>query len=56
MAHNIFTVPVITSMIGILPWSKKEIRDIDILTRKQMALQGVFMCPVISTVYIKGEK
>ena len=41
-AHNTFPVPVLTPRIGALPWTKKEIKDLDILTRKQMLMQGSF--------------
>ena len=41
-AHNTFAVPVLTPTIGVLPWTKKEIKDLDILTRKQMSMQGSF--------------
>ena len=41
-AHNTFPVPVLTPTIGALPWTKKEIKDLDILTRKQMLMQGSF--------------
>ena len=38
-AHNTFAVPVLTPKIGVLPLTKKEIKD---LTRKQMSMQGSF--------------
>ena len=41
-AHNTFAVPILTPTIGVLPWTKKEIRDLDILMRKQMSMQGSF--------------
>ena len=33
---------VIAPTIGILPWTKKEIKDLDILTRKQLTINGSF--------------
>ena len=41
-AHNTFAVPVLTPTIRVLPWTKKEIKGLDILTRKQMSMQGSF--------------
>ena len=41
-AHNTFAAPVLTPTIGVLPWTKKEIKDLDILTRKQMSMQRSF--------------
>ena len=39
-AHNTLAVPVITPTIGILQWTKKEICDIDIATRKILSYTG----------------
>ena len=39
-AHNTLAVPVITPTIGILQWTKKEICDIDIATRKILSCTG----------------
>ena len=33
-AHNTFAVPVLVPTFGILDWTKKEVEDIDIKTRK----------------------
>ena len=41
-AHNAFAVPVVTSTIGILKWTKKEISDLDIITRKIITMSGGF--------------
>ena len=41
-AHNAFAVPVVTPTIGILKWIKKEISDLDILTRKIISMSGGF--------------
>ena len=40
--HNTFAVPVISYTIGILDWTKKEIQDLDITTRKYFAMNGSF--------------
>ena len=42
IAHNAFAVPVVTLTIGILKWTKKEINDLDIATRKIITMTGVF--------------
>ena len=39
-AHNTFAVPIITPTIGILDWTKKEIEDLDIMTRKTITMTG----------------
>ena len=39
-AHNTLTVPVFTPTIGILQWTKKEICDIDVATRKILSYTG----------------
>ena len=40
--HNTFTVPVITPTIRILPWTKKETKDLDIPTRRQLTINGSY--------------
>ena len=40
MAHNIFAVPVFTLTFGILDWTKDEIQNIDIRTRKILTCTG----------------
>ena len=40
--HNTFTVPIVTPTIGILPWKKKKIKDLDILTRRQLTINGSY--------------
>ena len=40
IAHNVFAVPVLTSTIGILDWSKKEVQQLDIKIIKAMAMAG----------------
>ena len=42
IAHNAFVVPVLTPTIGILIWTKKEIRDIDIASRNMLTIAGGF--------------
>ena len=39
IAHNTFTIPIITPTVGILDWNKKEI---DIMTRKIISMNGEF--------------
>ena len=38
--YNTFAVPVITLTVGILDWTKKEIRQLDITTRKILNYTG----------------
>ena len=40
VAHNTFAVPVITPTVGILDWTKEEIRQLDITTRKTLNYTG----------------
>ena len=42
IAHNIFAIPVITPTFGILNWTKEELEQIDIKTRKLLTLSGSF--------------
>ena len=39
-AHNTFAIPVLMPTIGILNWTKQEIRDLDIVTRKILTYTG----------------
>ena len=39
-AHNTFAIPVLTPTIGILNWTKQEIRDLDIATREILTYTG----------------
>ena len=41
-AHNTFAIPVITPTFGILTWSKEELQQIDVKTRKLLTLSGSF--------------
>ena len=47
VAHNAFavppTLPTPTSTVGILDWTCKEIDQIDIKTRKTLAISGILM-------------
>ena len=42
IAHNTFAVPVITPTAGILDWTKKEVKDLDVMTRKIISMNGGF--------------
>ena len=42
IAHNSFAIPVITPTVGILDWTKEEIKNIDIRTRKILSVTGNF--------------
>ena len=39
-AHNTFAIPVITPTIGIINWTKQEIRNLDIETRRILTYTG----------------
>ena len=41
IAHNAFAVPVIIPTIGILNWTKRDISDLDITTRKILTMAVV---------------
>ena len=42
VAHNEFAVPTLTSTVGILDWTCKEIDQMDIKTRKTLTMSGGF--------------
>ena len=42
IAHNIFAIPVVTPTFGILNWTKEELEQIDIKTRKLLTSSGSF--------------
>ena len=42
VAHNAFAGPTLTSTVGILDWTCKDIDQIDIKTRKTLAMSGSF--------------
>ena len=41
-AHNTFAIPVLVPTFGILDWTKKEVEDIDVKTRKMLTQGGNF--------------
>ena len=41
-AHNTFAIPVVTPTFGILNWTKDELSDIDVKTRKILTATGNF--------------
>ena len=41
-AHNTFAIPVLTPTFGILEWTKKEIEQMDVKTRKLLNMSGNF--------------
>ena len=41
-AHNAFAVPVLTPTFSILDWTKEEIHDLDVKTRKILTVNGSF--------------
>jgi hypothetical protein len=41
-AHNTFAIPVLTPTFGILDWTKKEVEQMDVKTRKLFCLFGKF--------------
>ena len=57
IAHNAFAVPVVTPTIGILKWTKKEINDLDIATRKIITMTGGFhQASDIDRLYVERKK
>ena len=42
IAHNTFAVPIITSSVGILDWTNKEVKDLDVMARKIISMNGGF--------------
>ena len=42
IAHNAFAVALVIPTIGILKWTKKEISDLDVTTRKILTMTGSF--------------
>ena len=56
VAHNRFPVPNITSKVGILDWTCKEIDPVDIKTRKTLAMSGSFHPTVTLIGYTFAEK
>ena len=57
IAHNAFAIPLITRTIGILKWTKKEINDLDIATRKSICMSGGFhQASDIDRLYVERKK
>ena len=42
IAYDTFAVAIFVPTIGILDWNKKEIKDLDVATRKIMSMSGSF--------------
>ena len=42
IAHNTFAVPILTPTIGILNWTKQEVKELDVMTRKITSMNGGF--------------
>ena len=56
VAHNAFAVPTLTSTVGILDWTCKEIDQMDIKSRKTLAMSGSFIPTVMLIGYISVEE
>ena len=41
-AHNCFAMPILTPTFGIVDWSKSEVLEIDVKTRKLLTMLGAF--------------
>ena len=54
IAHNSFALPIITRTIGILNWTKDEIKSLDIAMRKLLTMNGAFhQSSDMNRLYIK---
>ena len=42
IAHNTFAIPVLTTTVEVIDWTIKEIKEIDIRTRRHLTLNGNF--------------
>ena len=42
IAHNTFAVSIVTTTMGVMQWTKKEIQDLDISKRKYLIMKGSF--------------
>ena len=42
LAHNTFAVPLLTPTFGILDWTKEDVLQMDVKTRKLLCLSGSF--------------
>ena len=57
IAHNMFAILSITPTVGILDWNKKEIKDLDIMTRKIISVNGGFhLASDINRLYTSRTK
>ena len=57
ITHNAFAIPIVTPTIGILKWTKKEINDLDIVTRKIIMMTGGFhQASDIDRLYVERKK
>ena len=57
VAHNTFAIPVITPTFGILNWTKDELSDIDVKTRKILTSTGSFhVNSNVDRLYTHGNK
>ena len=58
--HNIFAIPILTPTFGILEWTKQELEDLDIKTRKILRACASFHinsdidCTVIESMLEEG--
>ena len=56
VAHNTFAVPSLTSTVGILDWTCKEIDQIDIKTERPSQCQVVFIPRVMLIGHTSTKK
>ena len=42
LSHNIFALPILTPTFGIIQWTKEELEQLDIKTRKLLTISGSF--------------
>ena len=57
VAYNAFTVPIIAQTVGILNWTKKEICNLDIATRKILTMAGAFHgASNVDRLYVQRNK
>ena len=56
-AINLWAVAIVRYSAGVIGWPVKELKRIDITTRKRMTLAGAFyMRSSVDRLYIKGVK
>ena len=57
VAHNAFAVPILAQTVGILNWTKKEICNLDIATRKVLNMAGAFHAASdVDRLYVQRNK